>query len=105
MVVANLSQGPVGTVLTREDSSSGLPMLLGRLQVGSRWLAEHHQLLLEEDPLGASGDRLLQVFDGWDRLERLVRVVFGAGQTCPEAAPVRCAACQHQPGAGAGLLT
>ena len=77
-------------------------MLLGRLQAGSRWLAEHHQLLLEDDPLGASGDRLLQVLDGWDRLERPVRVVygfqycvFGVGQTCPEDAPVRCGACQH----------
>ena len=102
MAVANLLEDPSGTNLILEDASRGLPMLLSRLQVSSRWLVEHHQLLMEEDSRAASSERFSTVLDGWDRLERLVRVafdfedcVFGAGLECPERASMSCAACQR----------
>ena len=74
--------------------------LLSRLQAGSRWLTAQHQAWLDDKEDAASDERVSVALDGWDEMERSLRLVydyegcvFGPDQRCPEDAPVTCDFC------------
>ena len=78
---------------------STLDALLKRLQDGSRWLQE--ELRYGRD----DADLYFYLLYTWAEIEEVVRAihgyvgcVLGAGQSCPEAAPVTCSACTRERG-------
>ena len=80
-----------------------LEKLLEKLRKGSRWLTKQHQRHYADDPNRCSVDKLAEIDSAWGDLEMVLRQVhsyshciFGEGQRCPEAGPLRCSACAER---------
>lgn len=88
--------------------------LLNRLRAGITWLtAAHESLCRMEDNLALAGEqyerlrvKFLAALDAWDGMDKMVRELYGfkgcvtgAGQRCPDSAPVGCRYCcvRHRP--------
>ena len=95
------------SVNLRQPSSTFTPgalsdHLLSRLQAGSRWLTSQHQVWLDDEEDAASDERFSVALEGWDEMERSLRMVYGyqgciygPQQRCPEDGVISCDGCRR----------
>ena len=90
--------------IVEPSETSELAVLLQRLRRGTEWLTTSNSHLFSMPRAGVGTGEERRFCEGlalWDELEHELRSAFpdhngcilGAGQRCPAAAPVRCAAC------------
>lgn len=107
--------GTFGTAIVersrKNDGSPGLgkdetAALLYRLRVGSQWLADNHQLWLEDDTTAADDAAFSRAWADWWELDRGLReqhgytgCIHGPEGDCPEG--FSCRGCSEIPGPSA----